>query len=108
VDIKSYNVIYKVIEDIRLAMTGLLEPVYTENIIGHVDIKEIFHVSKVGTIAGCYVSDGKIERDAHVRLLRDDAVIFNGKISSLKGLKMMLRMFPQDSNVVLGFRIIMI
>jgi translation initiation factor IF-2 len=87
VDIKSYNVIYKVIEDIRLAMAGLLEPVYTENIIGHVDIKEIFHVSKVGTIAGCYVSDGKIERDANVRLLRDDAVIFNGKISSLKRFK---------------------
>ncbi|MBN1227645.1 MAG: translation initiation factor IF-2 [Deltaproteobacteria bacterium] len=87
VDIKSYNVIYKVIEDIRLAMTGLLEPVYTENVIGHVDIKEIFHVSKVGTIAGCYVSDGKIERDANVRLLRDDAVIFNGKISSLKRFK---------------------
>lgn len=87
VDIKFYNVIYKVIEDIRLAMAGLLEPVYTENIIGHVDIKEIFHVSKIGTIAGCYVSDGKIEKDANVRLLRDDAVIFSGKISSLKRFK---------------------
>ena len=87
VDIKFYDVIYKVIEDIRLAMAGLLEPVYTENIIGHVDIKEIFHVSKIGTIAGCYVSDGKIEKDANVRLLRDDAVIFSGKISSLKRFK---------------------
>lgn len=87
VDIKSYNVIYKVIEDIRLAMAGLLEPVYIENVIGHVDIKEIFHVSKVGTIAGCYVSDGKIERDANVRLLRDDAIVYNGKISSLKRFK---------------------
>jgi translation initiation factor IF-2 len=87
VDIKFYDVIYKVIEDIRLAMAGLLEPVYTENIIGHVDIKEIFHVSKIGTIAGCYVSDGKIEKDANIRLLRDDAVIFSGKISSLKRFK---------------------
>ena len=87
VDIKFYDVIYKVIEDIRLAMTGLLEPVYTENVIGHVDIKDIFHVSKVGTIAGCYVSDGKIEKDANVRLLRDNAVIFSGKISSLKRFK---------------------
>ncbi|MBE9541066.1 MAG: translation initiation factor IF-2 [Proteobacteria bacterium] len=87
VDLRFYNVIYKVIEDIRSAMEGLLEPVYNENIIGRADIKQIFHVSKVGTIAGCYVTDGKIERGAKVRLLRDDVVIFDGNLSSLKRFK---------------------
>ncbi len=87
VDIRFYDVIYKVIEDIRSAMVGLLDPVYHENIIGRVDIKEIFHVSKVGTVAGCYVTDGRIERGAKVRLLRDDVVAFDGKISSLKRFK---------------------
>ncbi len=87
VDIRFYDVIYKVIEDMQSAMVGLLEPVYHENIIGRVDIKEIFHVSKVGTVAGCYVTDGRIERGAKIRLLRDDVVAFDGKISSLKRFK---------------------
>jgi len=87
VDLRFYDVIYKVIEDIRSAMAGLLEPVYNENIIGRVDIKQVFHISKVGTVAGCYVTDGKIERAANVRLLRDDVVIFDGNISSLKRFK---------------------
>ncbi|MBW2005023.1 MAG: translation initiation factor IF-2 [Deltaproteobacteria bacterium] len=87
VDLRFYDVIYKVIEDVRSAMAGLLEPVYNENIIGRADIKEIFHVSKVGTVAGCYVTDGKIERSANVRLLRDDVVIFDGNLSSLKRFK---------------------
>ncbi|RLB30113.1 MAG: translation initiation factor IF-2, partial [Deltaproteobacteria bacterium] len=87
VDLRFYDVIYKVIEDIRSAMAGLLEPVYNENIIGRVDIKQVFHISKVGTVAGCYVTDGKIERAANVRLLRDDVVIFDGNMSSLKRFK---------------------
>jgi translation initiation factor IF-2 len=87
VDLRFYDVIYKVIEDVRSAMAGLLEPVYNENIIGRADIKQIFHVSKVGTVAGCYVTDGKIERGAKVRLLRDDVVIFDGNLSSLKRFK---------------------
>ncbi|GAG38878.1 unnamed protein product, partial [marine sediment metagenome] len=87
VDVRFYDVIYKVIEDIQSAMAGLLEPVYNENIIGRADIKEIFHVSKIGTVAGCYVTDGKIERGAKVRLLRDDVVIFDGNINSLKRFK---------------------
>ncbi len=87
VDVRFYDVIYKVIEDIKLALAGLLEPIYTETIIGRVDVKQIFHISKVGTVAGCYVSDGKIERAANVRLLRDDVVIYNGKVSSLKRFK---------------------
>ena len=87
VDLRFYDVIYKVIEDVRSAMEGLLEPVYNENIIGRADIKQIFHVSKVGTVAGCYVTGGKIERGAKVRLLRDDVVIFDGNLSSLKRFK---------------------
>jgi translation initiation factor IF-2 len=87
VDIRFYDVIYKVIEDIESAMAGLLEPVYTENTIGRADVKEVFHVSKVGTVAGCYVTDGKIGRNAKVRLLRDEVVIFDGQIGSLKRFK---------------------
>jgi len=87
VDLRFYDVIYKVIEDVRSAMVGLLDPVYNENIIGRADIKQIFHVSKIGTVAGCYVTDGKLERGAKVRLLRDDVVMFDGNMSSLKRFK---------------------
>ena len=87
VDIRFYNVIYKVIEDIKSAMVGLLDPIYTENTIGRADVKEIFHVSKLGTIAGCHVTDGKIERNAKVRLLRDEVVMFDGQIGSLRRFK---------------------
>jgi translation initiation factor IF-2 len=87
VDIRYYDVIYNALEDIRLAMEGLLEPVYKEQIIGRADIKEIFNVPKVGTVAGCYVTDGHIERNAKVRLLRDDVVVFDGNISSLRRFK---------------------
>lgn len=87
VDIRYYDVIYNLIEDIRKAMAGLLEPVYKENIIGRADIKEIFNVPKVGTVAGCYVTDGHIERNAKVRLLRDEVVVFDGKMASLKRFK---------------------
>ncbi len=87
VDIRFYDVIYRLIEDIKAAMAGLLEPVYTENIIGRADVKQTFHVSKVGTIAGCYVTDGKIERNAKIRLLRDEVVVYDGQIGSLKRFK---------------------
>jgi translation initiation factor IF-2 len=87
VDIRYYDVIYNVIKDIRLAMAGLLEPVYEEHVIGRADIKEIFRIPKVGSVAGCYVTDGHIERNANVRLLRDDVVVFDGKIASLRRFK---------------------
>lgn len=87
VDIRYYNVIYNAIKDIRLAMAGLLEPVYEEEIIGRADIKEIFRIPKVGAVAGCQVTDGHVERNANVRLLRDDVVVFEGKIASLKRYK---------------------
>ncbi len=87
VDIRYYDVIYNVVKDIRLAMVGLLEPVYEERIIGRVDIKEIFRVPKVGAVAGCQVTDGHVERNANIRLLRDDVVVFDGKIASLRRFK---------------------
>ncbi|HDM10460.1 MAG: translation initiation factor IF-2 [Deltaproteobacteria bacterium] len=87
VDIRYYDVIYNVLQDIRRAMAGLLEPVFKEEIIGRVDVKAIFHVPKVGTVAGCYVTDGHVERTAKVRVLRDDVVVFDGKIASLKRFK---------------------
>lgn len=87
VDIRYYDVIYNVLQDIRLAMAGLLEPVFKENVIGHVDIKEVFRVPKVGAIAGCYVTDGHVERNANVRVLRDNVVVHDGKIASLRRFK---------------------
>ncbi|MBE9504191.1 MAG: translation initiation factor IF-2 [Proteobacteria bacterium] len=84
VDIKTYSIIYDVVNDVRAAMEGLLSPVVKEVYLGRAEIRETFAVSKVGTIAGCYVIDGKIVRNAEVRVLRDNVVIFEGKLSSLK------------------------
>jgi translation initiation factor IF-2 len=87
IDIRYYDVIYNVTKDIQLAMAGLLEPIYRENIIGRADVKQIFHVPRVGTVGGCYVTEGHIERNANVRLLRDEVVVFDGKIGSLRRFK---------------------
>jgi len=87
VDIRYYDVIYNVVKDIRLAMAGLLEPVFKERVIGRADVKEVFRIPKVGSVAGCYVTDGHVERNGRVRLLRDDVVVFDGKIASLRRFK---------------------
>jgi translation initiation factor IF-2 len=87
VDIRYYNVIYDTIKDIRLAMSGLLAPVLKENVIGRADIKEVFHVPKIGAVAGCQVTDGRVERNARARLLRDEVVVFDGKLASLRRFK---------------------
>jgi translation initiation factor IF-2 len=87
VEIRTYRVIYKAIEDIELAMKGMLAPEFKENILGHAEVRTIFNVSNVGTIAGSYVIDGKIVRNASARLLRDNVVIFEGAIASLKRFK---------------------
>ncbi|MBU2497591.1 MAG: translation initiation factor IF-2, partial [Proteobacteria bacterium] len=78
VDIRYYEVIYNVVQDIRLAMAGLLDPVYKENVLGRAEVREVFHIPKVGAVAGSYVTDGRVERNAHARLLRDEVVIFDG------------------------------
>ena len=87
VDIRLYEVIYEVIDDVRAAITGMLKPQVREVVLGQVEVRKIFKISKVGTIAGCYVKSGKITRDAHVRVLRDSAVVYDGKLSSLKRFK---------------------
>ncbi len=87
IDIRFYDVIYNAINDVRLAMAGLLEPILKENIIGHAEVREIFRVPKIGVVAGCHVTDGHVERNAKARLLRDDVVVFDGKISSLRRFK---------------------
>ena len=87
VDIRYYDVIYNLIQDIRSAMAGLLEPVLKENVIGRATVKEVFHIPKVGAVAGCAVTDGRVERNARSRLLRDEVVVFDGKIASLRRFK---------------------
>ncbi len=87
VDIRFYDVIYHALEDIRKAMTGMLEPTFKEKVIGSAEVREVFHAPKVGAIAGCYVVDGRIERNAEVRVLRDGVVIYTGRISSLRRFK---------------------
>lgn len=87
VDMRFYRVIYDAIEDIQAAMKGLLDPTYKEVVTGHVEIRQIFRISGVGTIAGCYVTDGKVARNDNVRLVRDGIVIFEGKLASLKRFK---------------------
>ena len=87
VEIRLYRVIYNAIEDIEAAMKGMLEPEYKEVVLGHVEVRQIFKVSGVGTIGGCYVLDGKITRNSEVRLVRDGIVIHEGKLASLKRFK---------------------
>ncbi|MBU1564670.1 MAG: translation initiation factor IF-2 [Proteobacteria bacterium] len=87
VDVRSYDVIYHALDDIRKAMVGMLEPTYEELVIGTAEVREIFSVPKVGTIAGCSVLDGKIQRTAKIRVVRDGVVIFAGKIESLRRFK---------------------
>ena len=87
VDIRMYDIIYDAIEDVKNALEGLLRPEISEKILATVEVRETFHVSRVGTIAGCYVLDGKITRNSRVRLLRDGIVVFTGGISTLKRFK---------------------
>jgi translation initiation factor IF-2 len=87
VEIRLHRIIYKVIEEIELAMKGMLEPEYAEKIIGQAEVRQTFKVSKIGTIAGSYVTDGKITRDSGVRLIRDGIVIFEGEVDALKRFK---------------------
>lgn len=87
VEIRLHSIIYKVIEEIENALKGMLDPVYEEKVIGQLEVRQIFRVSKIGTIAGCYVTEGKVTRDSGVRVIRDGIVIFEGKLDSLKRFK---------------------
>ncbi|RJP18861.1 MAG: translation initiation factor IF-2 [Deltaproteobacteria bacterium] len=87
VDIRLYSVIYDVVDDIRKAMEGLLEPTLKEVVQGRAEVRNTFHISKIGTIAGCSILSGKITRNSSIRLLRDSVVVYEGKLSSLKRFK---------------------
>ncbi|HID31037.1 MAG TPA: translation initiation factor IF-2, partial [Desulfobacterales bacterium] len=87
VDIRFYDVIYNVVNDIKGAMAGLMEPTYEEHLVGSAEVRDTFNIPRVGTIAGCYVTEGKIERSRSVRLLREGVVVYNGKIGSLRRFK---------------------
>jgi translation initiation factor IF-2 len=87
VEIKLYDIIYNVIADVRAAMEGLLEPEYKEVVQGRAEVRELFKVPKIGMIAGCHVTDGKITRTGGIKLVRDSVVVFDGKIQSLKRFK---------------------
>lgn len=87
VSLELHTIIYKLIDRVRSAMEGLLEPIVKEKITGHAEIRETFNISRIGTIAGCMVSDGKISRDNSVRVVRDGVVIFEGKLASLRRFK---------------------
>ncbi len=87
VDIRLYRIIYQAIEEMEAAMKGMLDPKFVEKIIGHAEVRDTFKISGVGTIAGSYVTDGKIQRNSNVRIVRDGIVVFEGKLDSLKRFK---------------------
>lgn len=87
VDVRYYNIIYEAVDEVRAALTGMLSPEHKENILGLVEIRQVFRISKVGAIAGCFVLDGLVRRGSRVRVLRDNVVIHDGELDSLKRFK---------------------
>ena len=87
VDIRMYRVIYDCINEIEAAMKGMLAPKYREAVIGHAEVRQVYKVSHVGTVCGCYVQDGKIQRNCSVRVVRDGIVVHEGQLASLRRFK---------------------
>ncbi len=87
IEIRYYNIIYNLVDDVKAALSGLLAPTLRETMLGNAQILELFHISKVGVVAGCRVTDGVVQRGAHVRLIRDNVVVHEGKLSTLKRFK---------------------
>jgi len=87
IEIRYYNIIYNLVDDVKAAMSGLLDPTLREEMLGNAQILEVFNISKIGKVAGCLITDGKVERGANVRLIRDNVVIHEGKLSTLKRFK---------------------
>ena len=87
VDIRLHTVIYEVVDELKKAMVGLLSAVYKETSLGRAEVRDTFHISKVGAVAGCYIQEGKVTRDAKIRLLRDNAVVYEGRIRSVRRFK---------------------
>ncbi|HVT55601.1 MAG TPA: translation initiation factor IF-2 [Xanthobacteraceae bacterium] len=103
VEIRYYNIIYDLVDDVKKAMSGLLAPTLRETMLGNAEILEIFNISKVGKIAGCRVTDGKVERGANVRLIRDNVVVHEGKLSTLKRFKDEVREVPAGQECGMAF-----
>ena len=87
IDVRLYNVIYNLIDDVKVAMEGMLEPVVREEILGRAEVREVFRVPRVGNVAGCYVTEGKVLRGVNVRVIRDNVVVYDGTIGSLRRFK---------------------
>jgi translation initiation factor IF-2 len=87
VDVRYYNVIYEAVDQIKAALSGMLAPESKQNILGLIEIRQVFRISRVGVIAGCYMLEGAVRRGSRVRLLRDNVVIHDGELSSLKRFK---------------------
>ncbi|MFQ5895559.1 MAG: translation initiation factor IF-2, partial [Nitrospinota bacterium] len=93
VEIRTYSVIYDALNDVKAALEGILEPTARETVLGHAEVRQVFHIPRVGKVAGCYVTDGAVQRGSRVRLVRDSVVIYEGRVASL-------RRFKQDVNEV--------
>ena len=102
VDLRYYNIIYDVIKDIKDAIAGLMESKFEERVLGRAEVREIFHVPKVGTIAGCYVTEGKIERGKNMHLIRDGVVHYSGVNSSLRRYKDDVKEVPNGMECGIG------
>jgi translation initiation factor IF-2 len=102
VEIRLYRVIYEVIDEVKAAMTGLLEPEKREVVLGRAEVRATFKVPKVGTVAGCFVTDGKIQNRALARVIRDGVVVFEGRIESLKRFKDDVREVAQGYECGIG------
>ncbi len=103
IEIRYYNVIYNLVDDVKAAMSGMLSPERRETMLGNAEILEVFNISKVGKVAGCRVTDGMVERGANVRLIRDNVVIHEGKLSTLKRFKDEVREVPSGQECGMAF-----
>ncbi|HEX5613221.1 MAG TPA: EF-Tu/IF-2/RF-3 family GTPase, partial [Burkholderiales bacterium] len=87
IQVRYYNIIYEAVDEIKAALSGMLSPERKENVLGLVEVRQVFRISKVGTVAGCYVQEGQVRRNAQVRVLRDSVVVHTGEIEALKRFK---------------------
>jgi translation initiation factor IF-2 len=104
VSIRLYDIIYRMIEDIEKALTGMLEPVEKETVLGHAEIRKVFRISKIGNIAGCYVTDGEIKRNTQGKVVRDGEIVAIGEISSIKHLQEDVREIRQGFECGIAIR----
>jgi translation initiation factor IF-2 len=103
VEIRYYNIIYDLVDDVKAAMSGLLSPTVREIFLGNARILEVFNISKIGKVAGCRVAEGKVERGARVRLIRDNVVIHEGTLSTLKRFKDEVKEVPAGQECGMAF-----